>query len=81
MRSDKIFYVASTERWQYDEHEVYVCYIPVDESELVDGVDGEGGLGDVELSALLAQRVLLHQQRHHVACKRKKANWVKKLLY
>ena len=55
--------------------------IPMDESELVDGVDGEGGLGDVELRALLAQRVLLHQQRHHVACKWKIANWVKKLLY
>ena len=41
----------------------------MDESELVDGVDGEGGLGDVELRALLAQRVLLHQQRHHVACR------------
>ena len=53
--------------------------IPMDESELVDGVDGEGGLGDVELRALLAQRVLLHQQRHHVACNRNKANLVKNI--
>ena len=51
-----------------------MTHSPVDEPELVDGVDGEGGLGDVELCALLAQRVLLHQQRHHVACKQGRSN-------
>ena len=30
---------------------------------------GYGGLRDVELCGLLRQRVLLHQQRHHIAYK------------
>ena len=42
--------------------------VSVDEAQLVDGVDGQHGLRYVELGGLLCQGVLLHQQRHHVAC-------------
>lgn len=41
--------------------------VSVDEAQLVDGVDGQHRLSDVELRGLFRQRVLLHQQRHHVA--------------
>lgn len=41
--------------------------VSVDEAQLVDRVDGQYRLCDVELSGLFRQRVLLHQQRHHVA--------------
>lgn len=44
--------------------------VSVDEAQLVDGVDGQDRLGDVELRGLLGQRVLLHQQGHHVAWQR-----------
>lgn len=40
---------------------------PVYESELVYGIDGQSGFGDVELRAFLAQSVFFHEQRHHVA--------------
>lgn len=45
--------------------------VSVDEAQLVDGVDGQNRLGDVELRGLFGQRVLLHQQRHHVAWQQK----------
>lgn len=45
--------------------------VPVDEAQLVDGVDGEDRLCDVELRGLFRQGVLLHQQRHHVAWQQK----------
>lgn len=40
--------------------------VPMDEAQLVYGVDGERRFRDVKLRALLGQRVLLHQQRHHI---------------
>lgn len=48
------------------QEEVVWFYVPMDESQLMDGVDGQHGLGDVELCLLFCQSVLLHQQRHHV---------------
>ena len=40
--------------------------VPVDEAQLVDGLDGQGRLCHVELGSLLRQGVLLHQQGHDV---------------
>lgn len=45
--------------------------VPMDETELVDRIDREGGLSDVELRALFREGVLLHQQRHHIAAGQK----------
>ena len=44
--------------------------VSVDEAQLVDGVDGQHRLSDIELRGLFRQRVLLHQQRHHVSYRR-----------
>ena len=41
---------------------------PVNEAQLVYGLQGEGGLCHVELGGLLGQGVLLHEERHHVTC-------------
>lgn len=51
------------------QEEVVRFYVPMDESQLMDGVDGEHGLSDVELRLLFCQSVLLHQQCHHVTWK------------
>ena len=48
------------------EEEVVRFDIAVDEAHLVDRVDGQRRLGHVELRAVFRQRVLLHQQRHHI---------------
>jgi len=48
------------------EEQVVRFDVPVDEAEVVYGVDSQDGLGHVELRLLLCQCVLLHQQRHHV---------------
>lgn len=40
--------------------------VSVDESQLVDGVNGQYCLCDVKLSGLFRESVLLHQQCHHV---------------
>lgn len=39
----------------------------MNEAKLVYGIDGERRLGNVELSAVLGESVLLHQQSHHIA--------------
>lgn len=41
--------------------------VPVDEAQLVYGVDGQCSFRDVELRALLRERVLFHEECHHVA--------------
>ena len=41
---------------------------PVNEAQLVYGLQGEGGLCHVELGGLLSRGVLLHEERHHVTC-------------
>ena len=40
---------------------------PVDEAELVDGLDGEDALGHVEARDVLGERVVLDEHRHEVA--------------
>lgn len=45
----------------------HFVYLPVDVVVLVDGLDGEHGLADVEPGLVLGERVLPHEQRHHVA--------------
>ena len=47
--------------------EVVWLDISVNKAGLVDGRDGEDRLGDVEARGVLCERVVLHEQRHHVA--------------
>ena len=44
---------------------------PVNKAGLVDGFDGKSRFGDVELGDFLREGVLLDQQRHHVATRKK----------
>lgn len=49
------------------EQQIVGLDITMNEAEFVYRIDGQRRLGNVELGAVLGQRVLLHQQRHHVA--------------
>lgn len=50
------------------QQEVVWFDVSVNEAQLVDGVNGQHRLCYVELSGLLSEGVLLHQQGHHVSC-------------
>lgn len=56
------------------QEEVVWFYVTMDESQLVDGVNGQHGLSNVELCLLLCQSILLHQQCHHVTWKPPEVN-------
>lgn len=41
-------------------------YVPMDKTQLMNGIDGQHGLSYVELRLFFRQSVFLHQQRHHI---------------